>query len=118
MHTNNSIQLVISDVIAIHKELEVDAHAVGVHRKELGARIDSINKRYLKLFERVMSELLAMQRNKFTSLAEELEKMREAVRSEIIRSSISYVFFHMKYLYVMFQAEELLDKLLAGDTAR
>ena len=52
-------------MIDLHKELEDDSHSIGVHRKELGARVDSINKRYLKLFERVMSELLAMQKNKF-----------------------------------------------------
>ena len=52
-----------------------------------------MNKRFLKLFERVMSELLAMQRNKFASMADELERLREA-------------------------AEELLDKMLAEKSRR
>lgn len=93
MNRDESIQSVISEVIAIHKELADDAHAIGVHRKELGLRVDSINKRYLKLFERVMSEILAMQRAKFTAIAEELEHMREA-------------------------AEELLDKYLTEQAKR
>jgi chromosome segregation ATPase len=78
MNRDDSIQEVIAEVIAIHKELADDAHAIGVHRKELGSRVDVINKRYLKLFERVMSEILAMQRTKFAAIAEELERMREA----------------------------------------
>ena len=87
MNENSNIQQIINEVISIHKELSEDTHAIGVHRKELGARVDSINKRYLYLFEEVMSELLSMQRNKFNVMADELEKMRSA-------------------------AEELLDQLL------
>jgi len=93
MNRDESIQSVISEVIAIHKELADDAHTIGVHRKELGTRVDNINKRYLKLFERVMSEILAMQRTKFAAIADELERMREA-------------------------AEELLDKYLFEKAAR
>ena len=87
MNENSNIQQIINEVVSIHKELSEDTHAISVHRKELGARVDSINKRYLHLFEEVMSELLSMQRNKFNVMADELEKMRSA-------------------------AEELLDQLL------
>ena len=36
MHSNETIQDVVQEVIALHKELEEDTHTIGVYRKELG----------------------------------------------------------------------------------
>jgi hypothetical protein len=55
-----------------------------VHRTQLAARLDSANKFYLKLFERMLSEVLAMHRVKFrnqTAAMEELRQMMEAVQA-------------------------------------
>lgn len=77
MNDNASIQAIISQVIGLNKELSDEIFHIAAHRKELAARVDVINQNYLILFERIMSEILSMQRRKFRAMTDQVPSLTQ-----------------------------------------
>ena len=62
---NDGLRSVMEQVISLHKELQELIVDNLLHRKDLSAHIDGINKTYVQLFERMLKEVLRTQRQKF-----------------------------------------------------
>lgn len=65
MMESDSMRSVLTQVLQLNVEVGNIVLSVNSHRKELGAKLDSANKTYIKLFERMLSEVLMLQRQKF-----------------------------------------------------
>jgi hypothetical protein len=62
---NQSVKNCIEEIVEAHKEISRIATNVSGYRKQEGSRLQEANKLTMKLFERMLSEVLMMQRNKF-----------------------------------------------------
>jgi hypothetical protein len=62
---NQSVKNCVEEIVETHKEISRIASNLSGHRKQEGSRLEEANKLSMKLFERMLSEVLMMQRIKF-----------------------------------------------------
>lgn len=67
---------IMREVLALHGTME-DITKELSNRKDLGARVDLANQTYVRLFERMLAEVLQMQRSKFQSTAKTLLSLKQ-----------------------------------------
>ena len=65
MMESDSMRSVLTQVLQLNVDVGNIVLSVNSHRKELGAKLENANKLYIKLFERMLSEVLMLQRQKF-----------------------------------------------------
>mmetsp|Transcript_13000 Transcript_13000/g.19601 ORF Transcript_13000/g.19601 Transcript_13000/m.19601 type:complete len:1143 (-) Transcript_13000:175-3603(-) len=76
---SDSIKGVLQEVVEVHSTIESVAQSLRGHRPGMGRNLEESNKLFLKLFQRMMSEILMMHRHKFQSQSKELVELRNRV---------------------------------------
>ena len=88
MKDSQSLQSVIKQILEVYKEIaEVVSH-VRVHRVVLAQQLEAANQLYINLFERLLSEVLMMQRLKFRSQTGEIQECKTNIAE--LESSLVY----------------------------
>ena len=63
------------------------------HRKDLGSKVENANQSYVSLFERMLSEVLLLQRSKFNVRKKLLGRTNRLLR---------FVFFYKSFYFIYF----------------
>ena len=62
------------------------------HRKDLGSKVENANQSYVSLFERMLSEVLLLQRSKFNVRKKLLGRTNRLLRFVFFYKSFSFTF--------------------------
>ena len=76
MSESLGMQDVMNMLIETHNQIDEICKTMNVHRPQLSSQLEESNKFYLKLFERMLSEVLQMHRVKFKSQTDEMEQLK------------------------------------------
>lgn len=103
MMESSTIKEILNEIITVHNEIQSIVHQLG-HRPSLASQLTEANKLNIKLFQRIISEILMLHRHKFQSQTTKCHELEGLVTSLQERS-----FYLQEELVISKQRIDKLD---------